>query len=388
MDTKRSTTLTKRFQEIYGRKPKFLITAPGRINLIGEHTDYSDGFVLPVAIHLNVLIAMGPIASHTVQIFSVDFEESMAIDLGNLIKGPNNWGEYVKAIAWAMDITGYPLKGWQGVIAGNIPIGAGLSSSAAFQVAITKAFSLVGDVDVEPTKIAQIARKSEIDWVGVKVGIMDQLVSAAGKKDHAVLLDCRSLDFEYVPIPDQASYFVLDTMTRRELTQSAYNQRHEEVAEAARLLGVQTLRDATMEMLDNPSISTSPTLHKRTKHVLTENERVQKFRAAMQEGDLNQMGQLLNASHKSLRDNFEVSSKSLNLFVDLATQQPGCYGARMTGAGFGGCALALVDSKNDRDFITAVSEAYHLKTGIHPHVFKTMSADGVNAIELVHKKED
>lgn len=285
-------------------------------------------------------------------------------------------------MAWALLDTGYTLSGWQGAMSGNIPIGAGLSSSAAFEVAIGKTFCLASNLDLSPTKLALLSRKAEAEWVGVNVGIMDQLISAAGKEGHALLLDCKTLDFEYVPIPEGVTMVVLDTMTRRELKKSDYNARHEEVKQASRLLDVQFLREATPQMVEETRPQMPSTIYRRARHVVSENERVHNFSHAMRNNDLLMMGQLIDASHASLRDDFEVSSPELNLIVELAQKQPECLGARMMGAGFGGCALALLKTGHVDPFSEKVFHPYYSQTGIEPHIFNVTSAVGV--VENTH----
>jgi len=374
--------VVKKYIRLYHSEPKLLVVAPGRINLIGEHTDYSDGFVLPVAINLGIVIALSPREDDLVELYSIDLNDQLKFGLGDLSRGNEGWKEYIKGVAWALGEKGFELQGWQGVFAGSIPIGAGLSSSAAVLVAAAQAFSISSDLSLSATTLAQIGKTAESEWVGVNVGIMDQLVSAAGKSDHAVCLDCRTLEYEYVPIPENVSFVVLDTMTRRELSNSAYNTRHEEVKQAVKILGVNKLRDATLDLLSEKKTLLSDTLYRRARHVISENERVLACSSAMKNGDLQKMGALINASHISLRDDFEVSSKELNLIVEIAQNQASCLGARMSGAGFGGCALALIENANVEHFIKSVTEAYLAETNIRPHLFKVESEDGVHAEKI------
>jgi len=367
------------YQERYKRKPKITIYAPGRINLIGEHTDYSDGFVLPAAINLGISIALSPRDGETLQLYSIDFEQNIMIDLNDMQKEGSGWQEYIKGVAWVLKEEGYPVSGWQGVLSGNIPIGAGLSSSAALEIATLEAFSRIGDFSLSPETMAKLGRKAETGWVGVNVGIMDQLISAAGKANYAVLLDCRTLDFEYVPVPEEISIVVLDTKTRRELSNSAYNTRHKEVRQAAHALGVEVLRDASLQDLTYNKENLPENVYKRARHVISENERVHEFSKAMRIGKIEEMGRLINLSHQSLRDDFEVSSDELNLIVTIAQEQSECLGARMAGAGFGGCALALINQSSDQDFITKVHDRYLAETNIKPHIFKVEISEGVSS---------
>jgi galactokinase len=369
---------TKRFHT----PPTFIASAPGRINLIGEHTDYTEGFVLPVAIDREVTIVFSPRQDDLIQIFSMDFDEIYEANITELEKGQNHWFDYINGIAWALIDAGFHLSGWQGVISGNIPIGAGLSSSAAFEIAVGKTFSSSSEITINPTRLALLAQNAEKHWVGVNVGIMDQLISSAGKANHAMLLDCRTLSFDFIPIPEQISLVVLDTLTRRELTHSAYNTRHEEVKQATKILDVPSLRDASIELLSENSSSMPKTLYKRARHIVTENERVSQFVNAMRKNEIVEMGALINASHASLRDDFEVSSEALDTIADLAQNHPGCLGARMLGAGFGGCALALLYKGHQVSFIQSVSTAYRQKTGIEPNIFQVRSTDGARVDPL------
>ena len=366
------------FREKYDADLDGLVIAPGRVNLIGEHTDYSDGFVLPVAINLAISIAFRAREDKLIRLFSMDFDESAEINLGHLTKKGGAWWEYIQGVAWALLDSGYVLQGWDGVISGNIPIGAGLSSSAALEVATARLFAQIGGYDLHPVSLAMLGRRAEIEWMGVNVGIMDQLISAAGKKGSALKLDCRTMDYEYIPIPEGVQIGVLDTNTRRELTQSSYNNRQSEVATASKILGVSALRDASSQLLKEKCHLLPLTLIRRAKHVIEENRRVNAFALAMNNGSFEAMGRLINESHHSLRDNFEVSSPELNLIVELAQNQPECLGARMTGAGFGGCALALVKNGDLSNFVDRIYQGYEEKTGLRPAIFTVEAADGVH----------
>jgi len=370
--------LINTYQSRFQKTPTAIISAPGRINLIGEHTDYSGGYVLPVAIDLRVAIAFGPRDDQTVELVSLDFDETFRFDLGQINCHQEHWKSYLTAVAMAMQEDGYDLKGWQGVLGGTIPIGAGLSSSAAFEIACIFAFCHASHLSLPPATIALLGQTAETKWVGVKVGIMDQLISAAGKAEHAILLDCTSLKYEHIPIPHGTSLFVLDTMTRRSLSGSDYNKRHDEVISAANILGLKQLRAGSPDQLEiiHRKGSLSDDLYHRAKHVITENQRVLEFSQAMVDEDLSAMGELINQSHQSLKDDFEVSSSELDLIVEAAQSHPNCLGARMIGAGFGGCALALVESRNIGDFIDRVRSMYHEKSQRFPHIFQVASSDG------------
>lgn len=379
MDRQLIQKVTQKFIGLFNSNPEMFVFAPGRVNLIGEHTDYSDGFVFPLAIDMGILIAFTPRTDEVIKLYSIDFEEYFEQDISNFTKGDGNWQEYIKGVAWALGNSGFLVKGFQGVFAGNLPIGAGLSSSAALEVATAKTFCIANNIEISNKELAKISQKAERDWVGVNVGIMDQLISALGKSGYAMKLDCRTLETEYYPIPESICFVVLDTNTRRELSHSEYNTRHKEVENAANILGVTHLRDASRSLLNCKQDQFPPLVYKRAKHVITENERVHAFGTAMEAEDLLKMGELLNKSHKSLRDDFEVSSKELDIIVGISREQKGCFGARMIGAGFGGCALALIDKDHLNSFKKEVSRLYMGKTGIKTNVFKVESTNGVHA---------
>lgn len=376
IETRRQQIITA-YNRRFNISPSMIVSAPGRINLIGEHTDYTEGFVLPVAIDRDVTIAFSPRQDDLVRVYSLDYEEEFETHLSSFEKQHQPWAEYIIGMAWTLINAGFQLSGWQGVVSGNIPIGAGLSSSAAFEVAVGKTFCLSSEIEISPTLLAKLAQMAEINWVGVNVGIMDQLISSAGKANYAMLLDCRTLKINHVPIPDQVSFIVLDTLTRRELTHSAYNTRHEEVKKATQILELHSLRDASIELLQEKQTHLTDTLYRRARHIVTENERVNRFVTSMRNNAIAQMGALINASHVSLRDDYEVSSNALDTIVNLAQNHPGCLGARMMGAGFGGCALALLRRGDDDRFSLDVSAAYRGKTGVEPNIFRVNSADGV-----------
>lgn len=381
MSNRLKNEVLRSFQQIYEDYPDFIVSAPGRINLIGEHTDYSEGFVLPVAINRKITIAFKPRQDSIVNVYAVDFNEHARIDTGNLNAPAQGWRAYIEGLAWALQASGVAVKGWDGVVSGDIPVGAGLSSSAALELATAKVFTQTSHIDLSNVALAKLAREAEMKWVGVNVGIMDQLISAAAKSGCAMKLDCRTLDYENVPIPHNVKIVVLDTMTRRELTHSAYNTRFSEVKQACSLLGITHLRDANLAMVEKVLKINHPVLYVRAKHVIQENQRVLDFSDAMLRGDDCQIGDLLNQSHESLRDQFEVSSAELNLIVEIAQHQPSCLGARMTGAGFGGCALALLKENKVESFFERVRQAYHSHVGITPNICSVKSTHGVRIIK-------
>jgi galactokinase len=349
------------------------------VNIIGEHTDYNDGFVLPMAIDRAVWIALRPRRDLQVTVHSLDFNETAELFLHKLRKG-KGWPEYIKGVAWAFQVAGHRLEGWEGVMTGDVPIGAGLSSSAAIELAVARAFACVSDLEWEPVKMARLGLKAEVEWVGLSCGIMDQMISAIAQAGHALFLDCRSLICEQIPLPGGLSVVILDTATRRSLVDSTYNERHAQCEEAARVLGVCALRDVDMPTFEAHASQLNPLTRRRARHVITENERVSQAVAAMRRDDEERLGELLNSSHASLRDDFEVSSPALDSMVEIARRAAGCRGARMTGAGFGGCAIALVRSEKVQEFSLHVAQEYTRQTGLTPSVYICQAAAGASLV--------
>ncbi|HEY89957.1 MAG TPA: galactokinase [Thermoflexia bacterium] len=366
------STFAARFNEA----PAFLVRAPGRVNLIGEHTDYNAGFVLPLAIDRALWIALRPRSDRQVRVHSLDFAETAEFELDALEKRDAGWVEYLKGVAWALQETGYALRGWEGMLSGDVPSGAGLSSSAALELATARAFTSVSALPWDPVEMALLAQRAENEWVGVNCGIMDQLISAAGQAGHALLIDCRSLALTPVPLPPETVVVVLDTATRRGLVASAYNERRSQCEQAAEFCGVPALRDLSLAEFETRASTLDALTRRRARHVITENARTLRAAEALRRGDAGELGRLMNASHVSLREDFEVSSDALNALVGAACAAPGCYGARMTGAGFGGCAVALVAAAQAQIFTVNVADAYQAATGIEPRVYLCQPAAG------------
>lgn len=365
------------FRERFGAEPTALVRAPGRVNLIGEHTDYNDGFVLPMAIDRAVWIALRPTGSRRVMVHADDLAELAEFDLDALERG-TGWAEYLKGVAWALGEAGHALKGWEGVVGGDVPLGAGLSSSAALELATARAFFETSGFEWDHVSMARVGMRAENEWVGANTGIMDQLISAAAVEGHALLIDCLSLTHTPVALPPGTAVVVLDTMTRHSHTDSGYNERRAQCEEAARLLGVDSLRDATLEDLERGKAKLTDVLYRRARHVLSENRRTVEAATAMYRGRAEETGRLMDASHASLRDDFEVTNDALDVMVECARAQPGCYGARMTGGGFGGSVVALVDSSAVEGFSGAVADRYRTKTGVSPdtHVCRASAGAG------------
>ena len=383
--------IQREFEQRFGGRPPTIVRAPGRVNLIGEHTDYNDGFVLPMAIDRGVWIALRPRHDWRVILYSLDFDQQAGFSLAGLRKEGVAWKEYIKGVAWAMQEAGFTLSGWEGVIAGDVPVGAGLSSSAALELASARAFATVSDIPWDAATMARLSQRAENEWVGVNCGIMDQMISAAGRAGHALLIDCRSLDTELVPLPPDAAVVVLDTSTRRGLVDSAYNERRAQCQEAADFFDVPALRDVTLEQFEMGADGLDEVIRRRARHVITENRRTIQFRGALHRGDAFEAGKLMNASHVSLRDDFQVSSQQLNTIVGFARQEEICFGARMTGAGFGGCAVALIRASGASEFTERVARNYKQATGLTAKIYVCDATDGAEVISMsrtVQRKGD
>jgi galactokinase len=370
------------FEVHYGTAATWLVRAPGRVNLIGEHTDYNDGYVFPMAMNRAVWIALGPRSEDRLFLHSLDFDQSLELNLGAFQRDKTEWREYVKGMVWALQEEGFPLAGWEGVITGDIPIGSGLSSSAALLVGTARACSAAADFRWRPVHMAKLAQRAENEWVGVNVGIMDPLISAVAERGKAALIDCRNLAIEQISLPVNLKVVVMNTMKARGLVESAYNDRRRECEIAARVFGVKALRDVSFAHLRKAKERLDSTVYRRARHVITENERTLNMGEMLKSGDLDAVGELLRASHASLRDDFEVSCRELDIIVEAANRYPGCVGARMTGAGFGGCAVALVMGDAAKDFSRQVSGEYRQQLGIEPELLISDPAQGAN-LELL-----
>ncbi len=373
-------TVMQEFYERFGAAPAFVTRAPGRVNLIGEHTDYNDGFVLPMAIDREICIALRPRVDGRVVVHSLEFGETAEFDLNAVTHGPHGWQEYVKGAAWVLQQNAQPVQGWEGVLSGDVPRGAGLSSSAAVELATLRAFAAVSELSWDAQQAALRGRRVENEWIGVNSGIMDQMVVAAARAQHALLIDCRTLSTEDVPIPPIVSVVVLDTGTRRGLVDSAYNERRRQCEQAAASFGVSALRDLDDRALNADPQRLDPLTLRRARHVITENARTLQAAQALRSADLPQLGRLLNASHASLRDDFEVTNNALDEIVNIAQAQEACFGARMTGAGFGGCAVGIVELVHTDRFIDAVTLSYQAATGLQPHAYACHAAAGTSLL--------
>ena len=352
-----------------------MVRAPGRVNLIGDHTDYNGGFVLPMAIDSDLVIAARPRDDRRVRVVSESQAEPADFALDPLERG-QGWAEYLKGVASQLDLDA--LTGWEGAIASDIADGAGLSSSAAIAIATARVFSETSGLVWDPTAMAQVAQRGDNEWVGINSGIMDQLISATAQAGHARLIDCRDLTGPHVPIPPEAAVVVLDTTTRRKLVDSQYNDRRTACEAAARFLGVEQLRDASPEQI-TPAMP--PELFIRARHVVQENARTLAAADALRAGDLAAAGRFMNESHASLRDDFEVSSPALDIMALAAQAAPGCFGARQTGGGFAGSCVALVAADRVAEFAEATLATFARRTVYTGTAAVCRAAEGAGSLE-------
>ncbi len=383
----RIAELVEKFTEVYGSSPELIVRAPGRVNLIGEHTDYNDGYVLPVAIDRDVLVAASRTSDMHVSLYSVNFDRVAGFDLDRPIRrdSVNKWSNYPRGVAVMLQKRRKRILGVNMVVEGNVPLGSGLSSSAAFEVASALMFKALNGFEMEDTEIALLCQAAENEFVGVNCGIMDQFVSCLGKKDHALFVDCRTLDHESVPMASGVKVIVADTMKKRGLVDSEYNLRRSQCEEAVSILrtylpNIKALRDVTVSDFKSHGHRLPPTVRRRAEHVVRENERVLESVEALRAGSVVIFGRLMDQSHESLRDSYEVSCRELDVMVDAARRVPGVFGSRMTGAGFGGCTVSIVADDSVKDFLEPVPEEYKSRTGIEPAVYVCTPENGAEIL--------
>ncbi len=373
------------FRDRFGQEPA-IYRAPGRVNLIGEHTDYNDGFVMPAAVEFYAYVAAGPRSDRTLSAYSIDFDEGRSFDLDALAPGPiGHWSDYVRGVAGIARADGKAIRGANLVIKGEVPIGAGLSSSAALEVATALALLTTSDIKIDRREVALMCQRAEHEYAGTKCGIMDQFVSCLGRANHALLLDCRSLDYELLEISDRVRIVICNTMVRHALSAGEYNRRRADCEAGVQHLQqflpeIRALRDVNLPELEEHRASLPPTIYKRCRHVIRENSRVLEAAHALKEDNLARFGTLMAESHRSLRNDYEVSCKELDLMVAFANQCRGVYGARMTGGGFGGCTVNLVEADAVDDFQSRVAQDYESATGLRPDIYVCTAADGAREL--------
>jgi galactokinase len=383
-----TNAVTERFREVYGTSPSGTFRAPGRVNLIGEHTDYNDGFVMPAAIEFYSYAAIGERADHTLSVYSEQFHQSVEFSIAHLAGPPRkHWSDYVRGVAAVLRDEGYPLRGANLVIDGQVPIGSGLSSSAAIEVTTALALTSLGGVTIPLLEVARLCQRAENTYTGARCGIMDQFVSCFGKQDHALMLDCRSLEATYLQLSPNVCLVICNTMVRHELATGEYNERRASCERVVETIAkfrpeVRALRDLTLEDLEHYQNQISSVDFRRCRHVVTENDRVKDAKAALESADLARFGELMYLSHDSLDQDYEVTCRELNIMVKLAREFEGVYGARMTGGGFGGCTITLVESKVVPEFQATVAREYEKLTGLSPQIVVSAAAAGASEVAI------
>ena len=372
------------FREKFGARA-CIFRAPGRVNLIGEHTDYNDGFVMPAAIGFYTWVGAGKRQDRDLKAYSVLYDEKITLPLDDLAGPPRrHWGDFIRGVAAALQGAGCQLDGANLVIHGEIPLGAGLSSSASLEVALAFALTCLSGIALPRLELVKICQRAEHEYVGTRCGIMDQFAVSFSKAGNALLLDCRSLDYRLLPVARDLRLIVCNSMIRHELASGEYNLRRSDCETGVKLLqahlpAVKALRDVEVGDLKRYQSVLPERVYRRCRHVVAENRRVLDAGIALEAANAEQFGQLMYQSHASLRENYEVSCKELDLLVDLASAVPGVFGARMTGGGFGGCTVNLVRADSAANFQARIAETYRKETGITPMVYVCEPAQGAEA---------
>ncbi|HOT97569.1 MAG TPA: galactokinase [bacterium] len=368
------------FQDRYGRRPR-VFRAPGRVNLIGEHTDYNDGYVFPMALDRYTAASISPRPDRMIRLYSLNMQEEITFPLeGNTPR--NHWSDYVAGVADQLEKRGFQLPGADLILWSNVPVGSGLSSSAALEISAALAFLSLVDGRLDSRQLALLGQAAENQFVGMNCGIMDQFISVHGRKDNALFLDCRTLAYQMVPLPsDHTRIIVCNTRIKHELGASEYNKRRRECETGVgqmkrRWPGIAALRDLSMTQFAVSAPELPELVRKRCRHVISENQRVLDSIECLRNGDLVGFGELMNASHDSLRFDYEVSCLELDTMVEIARSLPGCLGARMTGGGFGGCTVNLVEKEHVERFCQEIAAQYHQCTGLEPALYISVPSQG------------
>ncbi|MDN3717837.1 galactokinase [Vibrio breoganii] len=375
------------FEQVLNYKPTHIIQAPGRVNLIGEHTDYNDGFVLPCAINYQTMVAAAKRDDNIVRVISVDYDNAVdEFDFTQEIvfQQDKMWANYIRGVVKCLLGRGFKFKGADISVTGNVPQGAGLSSSAALEVVIGQTFKVLYQLEISQAEIALNGQQAENEFVGCNCGIMDQMISAEGRENHAMLLDCRSLETKSVSMPEDMSVVIINSNKKRGLVDSEYNTRREQCEEAARIFAVKALRDVTIEQLEGKASELDEVVFKRARHVITENNRTLEATDALIAGDMKRMGELMAESHASMRDDFEITVSEVDTLVEIVKNVVGSAGGvRMTGGGFGGCIVALVPPSLVEEIKSSVEQQYEAATGLKESIYVCQAKQGAGLVELI-----
>lgn len=373
------------FKATLGYAPTHIVQAPGRVNLIGEHTDYNDGFVLPCAINYQTVVAAAKRDDNIVRVISVDYGNAQdEFDLTQEIAFQHDkmWANYIRGVVKCLLARGFQFTGADIAVSGNVPQGAGLSSSAALEVVIGQTFKVLFNLEISQAEIALNGQQAENEFVGCNCGIMDQMISAEGSQQHAMLLDCRSLDTTSVSMPEELAVVIINSNKKRGLVDSEYNTRREQCEAVAAIFGVKALRDVTLEQFNQKSHELDPLLRKRARHVITENYRTLDAAQALSQHDMQRMGRLMAESHASMRDDFEITVSEIDTLVDMVKEVIGERGGvRMTGGGFGGCVVALVPHDLVASVQAVVDANYEAQTGLKAAIYVCQAMDGAGLVE-------
>lgn len=373
------------FEQVLGYAASHIIQAPGRVNLIGEHTDYNDGFVLPCAIDYQTVVAAAKRDDNIVRVVAVDYDnQTDEFDITEEITFQQDkmWANYIRGVVKCLLARGYHFNGADISVSGNVPQGAGLSSSAALEVVIGQTFKVLYQLEISQAEIALNGQQAENEFVGCNCGIMDQMISAEGKENHAMLLDCRSLETESVSMPEDMSVVIINSNKKRGLVDSEYNTRRQQCEQAASIFGVRALRDVTMAEFEAKAAQLEEVVAKRARHVITENDRTLEAAQALRANDMKRMGELMAQSHASMRDDFEITVKEIDTLVDIVKQVIGEQGGvRMTGGGFGGCIVAVMPPELVDSVKAAVAEQYQAATGLKESIYVCQAKDGAGLVE-------
>ncbi len=382
--SKQGEALQHSHQERFGQAGRVFL-APARVNLIGEHTDYTGGFVMPMAIGFHTAAVISPREDDRMVFRSANFDEEIELGWPAIESGRRRqWSDYPAGVTWSLRKEGVTFGGFNLSLAGDVPLGAGLSSSASVEVATAMAVMSLANVSLPLEKIATLCRRAENEYVGAKSGIMDQFVVAGAVKHRAMMLDCRSLAFDLLPLPEDVRVVIVNSMVKHAVATGEYGSRRDEVEAGQTVLrkelGIELLRDATLADLDTVRSKMTPESYARCKHIITENARVLVAREALLSGDMKRFGLLMAEAHVSFRDDFAASCEEVDRLVEIASRQPGCIGARITGGGFGGCTVNLVSASAAEEFVAAVRSEYAKVTGINADCFVCAPEDGALAL--------
>jgi galactokinase len=381
-----SVTVTRTLHSQRFGQDSALFVAPGRVNLIGEHTDYAEGFVMPAAIDFATLAAICPRDDKSVAIYSANFDDQIAYPLDSLPeKASRHWSDYPLGVVSVLREAGVEIPGFSLTLNGDVPLGAGLSSSASVEVASMVAILSITSAKFTPPEVAKLCQRAENHFVGASTGIMDQFIACCGAEDHALLLDCRTLEYRLAPIPPDLSIVIANSMVKHSHAGGEYNIRRSEVEEGTQLLRshrpeIKRLRDATVDDLERWGYEMRPEVLKRCRHIITENERTVAAADALEADDLKTLGRLMYAAHASYRDDFEASCPEVDILVDLAAKETGCIGARLTGGGFGGCTVNIVEKAQAEAFSWHLREGYRQATEIAADIYLCHASAGAHQI--------